>query len=76
MVSADGAATTAFAVYDRQARRAMLVEFLARFFNRRIRAATWLGHYLRLEACDSRPRHGSPRVIVELPPAVDPKFFR
>ena len=40
MVSTDCAAATAFFVYDGQARRAMLVEFPAPFFNRLMRAAT------------------------------------
>ena len=40
MVGTDCAAAASTAVYDGQARRAMLVEFPARFFNRLIRAAT------------------------------------
>ena len=40
MVGTDCAAATACLVHDGQARRAMLVEFPARFFNRLIRAAT------------------------------------
>ena len=39
-VDADGAAAASNAVHHRQARRAMLVEFSARFFNWLIRATT------------------------------------
>ena len=40
MVGTDCAAATACLVHDGQARRTMLVEFPARFFNRLFRAAT------------------------------------
>ena len=40
MVGTDDAAATPFFVYNGQARRAMLVEFPAPFFNRLMRAAT------------------------------------